>query len=236
MGDSGVTEEPKRQEKDARESVENNRWDKIKGYLLDNPTLALTLLYLYVTAVGMLYSAVLYRSFGINIIDYSEIGDFLLAALKNSIAFLVLALQVLLYYATALYERRESARRIGPEINSFMEGIEKSMSEDTGYEAPKEPLLPPVLVRWAAFIIPPVLLVSVVINAVLEARSIKTGEKPAVEIWYRSFSGSAGQVTVPGLEFIGGTGRAAFFYDPDEKRTIVIPQAQLVSIEVPEQD
>jgi hypothetical protein len=45
------------------------RWDKIKGYLLDNPTLALTLLYLYVTAIGMSYSAVLYASFGINIFD-----------------------------------------------------------------------------------------------------------------------------------------------------------------------
>jgi hypothetical protein len=71
-------------------------------------------------------------------------------------------------------------------------------------------------------------------NAAETASDIKNGEKPAVEVRYRSFSGSAGQVTVPGLEFIGGTGRAAFFYDADAKRTIVIPQAQIVSIEVPD--
>lgn len=70
------------------EPEENNRWGKIKGFFLDNPTLALTLLYLYVTAVGMLYSAVLYRKFGINIFDYAEIADFLLAALKNPEAIL----------------------------------------------------------------------------------------------------------------------------------------------------
>jgi hypothetical protein len=55
-----------------------------------------------------------------------------------------------------------------------------------------------------------------------------------VEVRYRSFSGSSGQVTVSGLEFIGGTQRAAFFYDADAKRTIVIPQTQIVSIEVPD--
>jgi hypothetical protein len=33
MRDSGMTEEPKRQDKDALESEKNNRWDKIEGYL-----------------------------------------------------------------------------------------------------------------------------------------------------------------------------------------------------------
>ena len=66
------------------------------------------------------------------------------------------------------------------------------------------------------------------------AATIKNGETKAVEVRYRSFSGTAGQVAVPGLDFIGPTVRAAFFYDPDAKRTIVIPQTQIVSIEVPD--
>jgi hypothetical protein len=86
MGDSGMTEEPKRQEEEAQESEENNRWDKIKEYLFNNPTFVLTLLYLYGTAFGMLYSAVLYGSFGINVFEYSELVDFLLAAFKNPLA------------------------------------------------------------------------------------------------------------------------------------------------------
>src|SRR3712207_3713565 len=116
MGVSGMPEEPKRQDKDAqvsenflqemeraakeaqeseeKENTWNNRWDKIKGIFLDHPTLALTFLYLYLTAIGMLYSAVLYRSFGINIFDYSEIADFLFAALKNPIALLLTGSQV----------------------------------------------------------------------------------------------------------------------------------------------
>jgi hypothetical protein len=66
------------------------------------------------------------------------------------------------------------------------------------------------------------------------ASSIKAGETSSVDVRYRSFKGSAGQVTVPGLGFIGATEKAAFFYDVDDKRTIVIPQVQIVSIEVPE--
>ena len=66
------------------------------------------------------------------------------------------------------------------------------------------------------------------------ASSIKAGETPSVDVRYRSFKGSAGQVTVPSLGLIGATEKAAFFYDVDHKRTIVIPQAQLVSIVVPE--
>jgi hypothetical protein len=84
MGVSGMAEEP---------TQENNRWDEIKGFFLDNPTLALTLAYLYVTAIGMLYSAVLYGRFGINIFEHSEIVDFILAAFKNPIAILLGALQ-----------------------------------------------------------------------------------------------------------------------------------------------
>src|SRR5215207_9949106 len=67
---------------------------KVKEFFLDNPTLVLSLLYLYASAIGMGYSAVLYGRFGINIIDYSEISDFLLAAFKNPTFFLLEAVLV----------------------------------------------------------------------------------------------------------------------------------------------
>ena len=108
------------------------RWDKIKGYLLDNPTLALTLLYLYVTAVGMLYAAVLYGRFGINIFDYSEIPDFLLAAFKNPIVLLVTGFQVVLFYAYIglftfrrhlVHERQKARARVWAIVASTLSGV-----------------------------------------------------------------------------------------------------------------
>lgn len=74
--------ETKQEDSVVQGTEENYRWGKIARYLFDNLTSALTLLYIYVTAIGMIYSWVLYGRFEINIFDYSEVGDFLLAAFK----------------------------------------------------------------------------------------------------------------------------------------------------------
>jgi hypothetical protein len=72
------------------------------------------------------------------------------------------------------------------------------------------------------------------------ASRIKAAETPAVDVRYRSFSGSADPVTTSGLQHIGATQKFAFFYDVNDKdnekdnHTLVIPQAQIVSIKVPE--
>src|SRR5215210_1029614 len=76
----------------AEEPTKGNSQGYLKEFFLANPTVVLSLLYLYVTAIGMLYSAVLYGRFGINVFDYSEISDFLLAAFKNPVAFLAAGL------------------------------------------------------------------------------------------------------------------------------------------------
>jgi hypothetical protein len=76
--------------------------------------------------------------------------------------------------------------------------------------------------------------VSIVNNVRDQAQSIKHGEGPTVEVQYRSFRGSAGQVSKPGLVLLGATQRAVFFYDVNSEQSLVIPQAQIVSIEVRE--
>ena len=67
-----------------------------------------------------------------------------------------------------------------------------------------------------------------------QADAIRQGEQPQMTVQHRNFSRTAEQVTEPGLHLIGATQNTVFFYDVNEKRTIVIPQAQIVSIEVPE--
>jgi hypothetical protein len=227
MGVSGMTEEPKRQDKDAQESDENNRWDKIKKFFLDNPTFALTLAYLYVTAIGMLYSAVLYGRFGINIFEHSEIVDFILAAFKNPIAILLGALQgaalALSYYVVPPVMRWWRAKRMN------LEPEQEERLADLAKRAYRRSILTSA-VLITAFLI----LFFTYAAADATAFSIEHGYNRKVEVRYRSFSGSAGQVTMPGLQFIGATQRAVFFYDADHKHTIVIPQSQLVSIEVPQ--
>src|SRR5687768_12854749 len=71
--------------------------DEVKGYvdfLLEHYTFVLSALYLYITGVGLLYSFLLYREFRVNIFDYFEISDFLIAALKNPMVVLSAALPI----------------------------------------------------------------------------------------------------------------------------------------------
>jgi hypothetical protein len=98
------------------------------------------------------------------------------------------------------------------------------------------------IVMIAIFVTVTIVLSSLVLpyySALKTASDIKDGERQTVDVWYRSFSGSAGQETEPDLNLIGATQKAVFFYDVNDKdnekdnRTLVIPQAQIVSIEVP---
>jgi hypothetical protein len=210
MGDSGVTEEPKRQDRDAqRDEQKNTRGGKVVEFFRNNPTLVLTLLYLYVTAIGLIYSWVLYRRFGINIFDYSEISDFLLAAFKNPLVFVYVGAQGVFVLLPWLRIFRKSSNTA--EVIRSRTTIRLSIS----------------IIFLASVVIPSA-------SAIITASSIKGGEKTAVGVRYRSFSSSTGQVTEPGLELIGATQKAVFFYDVDDKHTLVIPQSQIVSIEVPE--
>ena len=176
------------------------RWDKIKGYLLDNPTLALSLLYLYVTAVGMLYSMVLYLHFEINVFEYSEITDFLLAAFKNPRALVIAAFTgagVVIWVSAG----EELWKLIGRLMGRPPKPEDRSKQE-----------------RRDALVYVAILCVFVVSSMILaprfadqKASYIKSGDSPTVEVQYRSFSGSAGQVTEPNLRLIGATQKAVFF-------------------------
>jgi CHASE3 domain sensor protein len=285
-------------------------WDKVKDFFLSNPTLVVTLLYLYVTAFGMFYSALLYGKFGINIFDYSEVADFLLAGFKNWIAFVSAALLAatgvaLAVYTTIRVKNQTRALRTSADVAKTVVDAELAKKEDladqrqrdTGKgslrekyeeylrkmavaEASSHRIEDPDRGRWfeeqireidesvkndarkllesvgeeeetlrkrlreRMVLIITMVPVSIFLSSVLlpyysattTASEIKQGEHTVVDVRYRSFKGSAGQVTVPGLELIGATQKAAFFYDVDGERTIVIPQAQIVSIEVPAQD
>lgn len=71
-----MAEEPKKEDKGNRGSDQkDNSRGYLKEFFLANSTVVLSVLYLYVTAVGMLHSATLYTNFGIAIFDFSEISE-----------------------------------------------------------------------------------------------------------------------------------------------------------------
>jgi cytochrome bd-type quinol oxidase subunit 2 len=223
MGVSGMTKEPKQEEGGAQGTEQKDTSSSKLREFFANPTLVLSLLYIYATALGMLYSRFFYGKFGINVFDYSEISDFLLAALKNPFAILLAGFLALLAIVYGV---------VWVKLTKTDETHSEDERRRVGVLSSKTVILTGLF-----------LLISILWGCVLTledaasraASSIKAGETPSVDVRYRSFKGSAGQITVPSLRLIGATQKAAFFYDADDKRTIVIPQSQIVSIEVPQQ-
>jgi hypothetical protein len=223
-------------------------WSQIKDFFYKNPTFGLTLLYIYVSGIGIVYSWALYRRFGINIFDYAEIADFLLAAFKNPITFLS-PVPLILGVAVAVYTTRQTTQRAEQAVKEENQRTREAnqRAREANIAAKKAPVEKPEepkdverhqggrtvgIIALAVFLV--VFLVFLYSFAGNTASSIKDGENQAVDVRYRASSDSADQVTKSGLELIGATQTVVFFYDVDDKHTLVIPQSQIVSIEVPE--
>jgi hypothetical protein len=271
-----MPEESKQKDKDAQgKEPQATRRGKVKGFFREHPTFFLTLMYVDLTGIGILYTLIFYRQFGINIFDFAEIGDFLLAAFKApAITFLVLLAQVLLIILFTLILRPLLAqvwsllsvllseigiywavvawRKLveGHLMDSFRqrrasEGQRNTQQSDVSDEKlyARIGYLITATVLLGAVALTVLTIVTAIVPlrlAVSQAEAVKQGEQAQVTVQYRQFGSSTKQVTERGLQYIGSTQRAVFFYDVNDKdnetenHTLVIPQAQIVSIEVPD--
>lgn len=76
----------------------------------ENPALVLSGMYLIASVVGLLYSWIFLRMFDVNFFRYAEIGDFLLASLKEPFTWVVAIGTVLLVLMDNASSRRVEAR------------------------------------------------------------------------------------------------------------------------------
>ena len=70
------------------------------GYLREHWALAASVGYLYLTLLSMVQSSVLFAKYEINIFEFAELNDFLLAAFREPLS-LIAGLGVLLYLGVA---------------------------------------------------------------------------------------------------------------------------------------
>jgi hypothetical protein len=210
----------------------------IIGFFRENPTFILTLAYVDLTGIGILYAIFFCRVFGINIFDFAEIGDFLLAAFKAPLVTFLLLLGQVFFVCLSLLLWRGFRASLVNSVTRALEHLRRPSSESlTGRLVGAPQFFTAYVPRIVGTVVGIVLLVGTVIIAVQSARhqahAIKQGEQQKVAVQYRQFSNTTEQAPPEHrLELIGATQRAAFIYDVGDKRTIVIPQSQIVSIEV----
>jgi hypothetical protein len=184
----------------------------------EHPTLLLTLGYLALTAVGLVYDAWLYAYFRINVVEYSETSDFLLAAVRTPLVIILSILPVLILWTITRVRRR--ARKMFPRYDKFSKRYEGTVWD---MENPR--------------IGGPIGVVFVVIYAILftqlyalrVADNIKAGRGRVVRV----------EMIVPGTVpttdttlLIGTTGKFVFLYDARANQTRIIPFENVSSISV----
>jgi hypothetical protein len=193
----------------------------------NHPAILGSLIYVLVTAIGIIYSGILYRRFGINIFDFAEMNDLLLAAFKDAFAFAMSLVTIFLGLGFVLLLRRA---REGIDRSPLLSLLFKWMTR----------LLPWIdrsqLLKWTSRLLPIVVIIyafaPAYIFAHFEANQILHDQEDPVRVAYRANAISAEPKIKQDVELIGTTNKVAFFYDANAERkpTLVIPHAQIVSI------
>ena len=78
----------------------------IISLLREHPALIVSMIYVVASTIGMLYSWDYLRLFGINFFNYAQIGDFLLASLKEPFTWLIVIGAILLVVLDNAMSRR----------------------------------------------------------------------------------------------------------------------------------
>jgi len=163
----------------------------------EHPTLILTLAYLALTFVGMIHDLWFYFYFRINILDFSETSDFLLAAFRNPLVILlaILPIGILMAFQQARWYDNYQRKYANTRWNTVFWRMTTSISF--------------VIIYAIAF---------TQIYAKREADRIKNGTGRRV-----SYIRNDGIRTDEAPILLGTTGRFLLFYYPSTKTTEIVP-------------
>ena len=83
-----------------------------KRLLSEHPALLVSIVYFAASIIGMFYSWDFLRRFGINVFHYAQIGDFLLASLKEPFTWILVFLAIgLMVFDNAMSRRHQKKKR-----------------------------------------------------------------------------------------------------------------------------
>lgn len=177
--------------------------DSLKDILKQHPALIVSAMYVAASVIGMFYSWAYLRHFGINIFNYAQISDFLLASLKEPITWVLVTLSVLLVLLDNAMSRRFSRK---PRSRWW-----------AWYGSPRYRLVN----NFAAVYI---VLSFLYLFASFQARDTRDGNGKFVDVMFAD-SGAATTALL-----LGTTGQFIFLYDEAAERVDIHPFENIHSI------
>jgi hypothetical protein len=174
-----------------------------------HPGALLTGLYLALTAIGIAYDFLYFRRFQVNILDYAETGDFLVAALRSPLAIIYSVVPVLVIWLVALLRRW--VRRVSPRYDAYAARYEKKWRTGALYWD----VMNTLLVVMYAFVFTAYYAKSVAVAA-------KSPAARRVRVEIAAAAGTAGPSNEVAT-MVGTTGKFLFLYFPERDSTHVVP-------------
>lgn len=195
------------------------------GLLLQqNPGLGVTLIYLAISLIGLMFSWSLFSEFNVNIFNFTEVSDFLLAALREPMTFVMAGSALLVTWLIdwlAMHETRYW--NIKSPKSKFAKTYVKSQ------KLSRHPIA-----RVFIFVLYSYLFIS--IYGDWKANEIKAGKGQVIRVQLtepvpdNGGENQAGnEVVIQGI-LLGSTNKYLFLYDPESGITSAMPEENIVRV------
>lgn len=192
----------------------------VPGWLRDNPGLVLTGAYVLASLVGMAYTFHFFRRFRINVLEFTEVSDFLVVVVREpaTIALALSSIPLYWLYTRTTMPWMQAAQRRWPRLRGDVAKRQQRVA------------LSRRLAPWiqAGFIVVYAMLFMLLYSA-WQASRVRAGRFPVVTVEYKT--DAAGPQTAPvTATLLGTTSRFLFVYRPETKRAEAIPFDAIVRL------
>jgi hypothetical protein len=175
------------------------------GVFREHPALAITLGYLFVSAIGLLFSWALFRRFGVNFFLFADVGDFLMSAFREPMTFALAGSAVAVGWVAARLNRIEERWLGEPEDRGRLARGYAWLRDRLGAR-----FWPMIFAAGYCFLF-------IDDHADREADRIRAGESDRVTV----LTGAGERLERVQM---GATSRFLMFYDPAGRRVEILPQ------------
>ena len=179
----------------------------ITSFLKEHPAIIGTLIYIQVSTVGIVYIWTLLSSFGVNVFDYAEANDFLLAAFKQPLAYITGILTCIIMLADVMllrYVRRKRGKIV---------------------------LIPRKLLAIGLVTALCYTFLPAVYFGRLDARKIKQGTSGLISLKLKGKPEEVDSLLPKDkLSLIGTTDKFLFFYSNDCNKCVIVPVSNIGSL------
>ena len=179
---------------------------RLPGIFREHPALLVSAFYVAASVIGMFYAWSYLREFGINVFNYAQVGDFLLASLKEPFTWLLVVLAVLLVQLDNFWSRRVERKGPGRWFR--------------WYASPRYRLVNNFVAIY-------IVLSFIYLWADYKADKTRAGEGKFVNVTYADGDAATSRM------LIGTTGQFVFLYDNLTERVEVHPLESIDSITFP---